>query len=270
MRVIEGQKTKLSRTMHGIAYDSQHDEIIVPVHLAGALLVFRGDAEGEDAPVRVIQGSHTGLLRPETVTLDVKHDEIFVGEDSGHDVLVFHREANGDVAPLRVIHGAQTELDEVRGVAVDPERNLLVVSSRSATFPTGVFVFKRTDDGDVVPQAVIAGPKTGIVRIRQIAVSDGKIYVAVKNNKDSFDVNAAVPSPWNPDLPGFIGVWNISDNGDVPPRAWIKGPATGLIWPAGVALNSGDREIYAIDSVRNGMLTFFMPEVFDTSTPTKR
>src|SRR5207245_1600542 len=127
--------------MHGIAYDELHDEIIVPVHLAGALLVFRGDAEGEDPPVRVIQG------------------------------------------PL-------------------------------------------------------AGPKTGIVRIRQIAVYDGRIFVAVKNNKDSFDANAAAPSPWDPDVPGFIGVWNIGDNGNAPPRAWIKGPATGLIWPAGLALNS--------------------------------
>lgn len=264
VRVIEGQKTKLSRTMHGIAYDDQHDEIIVPVHLAGALLVFRGDAEGEDPPVRVIQGPRTGLLRPETVALDVKHNEVFVGEDSGQDVLVFSREASGDVAPLRVIRGAKTELDEVRGVAVDPERNLIVVSSRSKTFRTGVFVFKRTDDGDVAPQAIIAGPKTGVVRIRQIAVYDGRIYVAVKNNKDSFDATATVPSPWNPNVPGFIGVWNIGDNGDVPPRAWIKGPATGLIWPAGVALNPADREIYAIDSVRNGMLTFFMPEVFDS------
>jgi len=262
VRVIEGQKTKLSRTMHGIAYDELHDEIIVPVHLAGALLVFRGDAEGEDPPVRVIQGPHTGLLRPETVALDVKHNEILVGEDSGHDVLVFSREAHGDTAPLRVIRGPKTELDEVRGVAVDPDRNLIVVSSRSKTFPTGIWVFNRTDDGDVVPQAIIAGPKTGIVRIRQIAVYDGRIFVAVKNNKDSFDANAAAPSPWDPDVPGFIGVWNIGDNGNAPPRAWIKGPATGLIWPAGLALNSADREIYAIDSVRNGMLTFFMPEVF--------
>ena len=263
IRVIEGQKTKLSRTMHGIAYDALHDEIIVPVHLAGALLVFRGDAQGEDPPVRVIQGPHTGLLRPETVALDVKNNEILVGEDSGHDVLVFPREANGDVAPLRVIRGPKTKLDEVRGVAVDPDRNVIVVSSRSRTLPTGIFVFHRTDDGDVAPQAIIAGPKTGIVRIRQIAVYEGRIFVAVKNNKDSFDVSAAAPSPWNPDVPGFIGVWDIGDNGDVPPRAWIKGPATGLIWPAGVALDPADHEIYAIDSVRNGMSTFFMPELFD-------
>ena len=47
VRVIEGQGTKLSRTMHGIAYDAVRDEIIVPVHLAGAVLVFRAGASGE-------------------------------------------------------------------------------------------------------------------------------------------------------------------------------------------------------------------------------
>lgn len=266
VRVIEGQGTKLSRTMHGIVYDSVHDEMIVPVHLAGAILTFRGDAKGEEAPIRVIQGPQTHILRPETVAVDLVHNELFVGEDGGKDVLVFRRDANGNVPPLRTIRGPKTGLDEVRGVAVDPVRNLLVVSSRSehGKGTTGVFVFNRTDDGDVTPRAVIAGPKTGILRIRQVDVDpeQGKIFVAVKNNRESYRLADDSPSPWNPQAPGFIGIWDIADNGDVPPRAVIKGPASGLVWPAGLALNAKEREIYTIDSVRNGMLTYFVPEVF--------
>src|SRR4029078_7581850 len=34
-RTIEGQQTHLSRTMHGLAFDPIHDEIIVPVALSG-------------------------------------------------------------------------------------------------------------------------------------------------------------------------------------------------------------------------------------------
>ena len=30
-RVLEGQNTLLSRTMHGVAYDEKNDEIILPV-----------------------------------------------------------------------------------------------------------------------------------------------------------------------------------------------------------------------------------------------
>src|SRR5260370_32820823 len=206
VRVIEGQGTKLSRTMHGIAYDAVHDEMIVPVHLAGALLVFRGDAKGEEAPIRVIQGPHTRILRPETVALDLQHNEIFVGEDGGKDVMVFPREANGDVAPLRTIRGPKTGLDEVRGVAVDPIHNLLVVSSRGGNKgTTGVFIFNRTDDGDVAPRAVIAGPKTGILRIRQIDVDpeQGKIFVAVKKKRGSDPPDAGGPSTLNAAQPGL-------------------------------------------------------------------
>jgi DNA-binding beta-propeller fold protein YncE len=253
--------------MHGIVYDNMHDEIIVPVHLAGAVLVFRGDANGEEAPVRVIQGSRTRILRPETVALDDVHNEIFVGEDGGKDVLVFPRDANGNVPPLRMIRGQKTLLDEIRSLDVDPVHNLLVVSSRSPKFPTGIFVFNRTDDGDVAPRAIIAGPKTGISRVRQVAVDpqQGRIFVAVKNNRDVYQLDAAEPSPWDAAQPGFIGVWDITDSGDVAPRGYIKGPATGLVWPAGIALNFADREVYTIDSVRNGMFVYFMPEFFAKS-----
>ena len=264
VRVIEGQGTHLSRTMHGIAYDAVHDEMIVPVHLAGAVLVFRGDAKGEQAPIRMIQGPRTQILRPETVTVDVPHGEIIVGEDGGKDILVFRRDAQGDTPPLRIIRGPKTGLDEVRGVAVDPARNLIVVSSYSRKGTTGLFIFDRMDEGDVVPKAVIAGPHTGIVRIRQVELDSGqgKIFVAVKNNTESYRFDAASPAPWNPAELGFIGVWDISDHGDVAPRAVIKGPASGLVWPAGVAINRRNREIYTIDSVRNGMFTYSVPEFF--------
>jgi hypothetical protein len=264
VRVIEGQGTHLSRTMHGIAYDAVHDEMIVPVHLAGAVLVFRGDAKGEEGPIRMIQGPHTQILRPETVTVDVPHGEIIVGEDGGKDILVFSREAQGDAAPLRIIRGPKTGLDEVRGVAVDPVRNVIVVSSYSKKGTTGLFIFNRVDEGDVAPKAIIAGPKTGIIRIRQVEVDSlqGKIFVAVKNNTESYRFDALSPSPWNSAELGFIGVWDIADSGDVAPRAILKGPATGMVWPAGVAFNARNREIYTIDSVRNGMLAYSVPEFF--------
>src|ERR1700758_2435481 len=216
--------------MHGIAADAVHDESIVPVHLAGAVLVFRAGASGEEAPIRIIQGPHTRILRPETVNVDVKNNEIVVGEDVGQDVMFFPRDANGDVAPLRTIRGPKTGLDEVRGVSVDPVHNLLVVASRSGKGTTGVYIFNRTDDGNVAPRAVIAGPRSGILRVRQVDVDPerGKIYVAVKNNLESYKFDAVAPSPWNPEKPGFIGVWNIDDNGDVPPRGIIKGPASGI------------------------------------------
>ena len=92
-------------------------------------------------PIRIIQGPHTRILRPETVDLDLKNNEIVVGEDGGKDVMFFPREGNGDVPPLRTIRGPKTGLDEVRGVAVDPVHNLVVVGSRSGDGHDREFLF---------------------------------------------------------------------------------------------------------------------------------
>ena len=107
-RLIAGQKTLLSRTMHDIRYDAVHDEFVVNNPFAQAILVFRGGADGEEEPIRVIQGPSTQLSVASRLDVDVVNDEIIVPE--GDRILVFPREGNGDVAPLRVIHGTDTRL----------------------------------------------------------------------------------------------------------------------------------------------------------------
>ncbi len=270
-RIISGQKTLLSRTMHGIVYNEKHDEVIVPVALAGAVLTFKGDFKGSDPPIRVLQGAKTRILRPDTLYLDPMHDEIFVDSGRG-SILVFPRTAEGDVPPVREIKGDKTLLDNIFGVAVDPVHDVLVVSNRtqmraaagSVVVGDRLLIFNRTDDGNVPPTRNIGGPKSGIIKLRQLEIDPepGHIYATVKNNNESYNFADPNPSPWDQAKPGFIGVWNVTDDGDVPPKAVIKGPATGLVWPAGVAINKREREIYAIDSVSNGLFTFAMPEFF--------
>jgi hypothetical protein len=83
VRVLEGQRTLISRTMHGFAYDAIHDEIVVTSPLAQAILIFRGSASGEEPPVRVIQGPHTLIDGPpnlgnDRVSIDPVNDEIYL------------------------------------------------------------------------------------------------------------------------------------------------------------------------------------------------
>ncbi|HEX9367712.1 MAG TPA: hypothetical protein VF921_13870 [Vicinamibacterales bacterium] len=266
-RVIAGQTARVSRTMHGIFYDPAHDEIVVPVALGGAVLTLPGGADGGAAPLRVLQGPKTGLVQPDTLYVDVAHDEMIV--DSGDDsVLVFPRTANGDVAPIRRIGGPATRIRNIYGMTVDSVHNLIVVANRvdlgGRASEDGILIFNRTDTGDVAPRAVIAGPRTGIIKIRQVVVDEerGQIFATIKNNFENYAFEQERPSPWDPDKTGFIGVWSITDNGDVPPRGVIKGPATGLVWPAGVAINPANHEVYAIDSVSNALFMFNMPELF--------
>lgn len=271
VRIIAGQATRLSRTMHGIAYDSAHDEIVVPVALAAAVLSFRGGATGAESPLRVIQGPATQLIRPHTVAVDEKNEEIIVGDSSSRSIVVFPRDANGNSPPKRIIQGAKTGLLFIVGVAVDPIHDRIVASSASSVpgGTTGLFIFGRTDQGDVPPRAVIAGPRTGIFRPWQLAIdpTQGKIFVAAINNENrppyqldkpraDFARDVELPSPWQSGTLGFIGVWDINDSGDVPPHAVIKGPGSLLVHPAGVAIDLKDGEIFATDSVRNGLFSF--------------
>ncbi len=224
-RVITGQGSKLGRTIHGLAYDPVHDEIVVPNALADAILVFRGSANGDEPPIRVIQGPCTKLVTPHSVSLDLEHGEILVASLTGKRINVFRWDANGNAPPVRVITGPQTQLGHLVGIAVDPVQNLMAVANSE-----DILVFNRTDDGNVAPRARIAGRKTGITA--------------------------------EPTL-GFVGIWNITDNGDVPPRAMIRGPFSGLLHPVGLALNPTDGEIYVSDSVRNGILSFLVPDLFE-------
>jgi hypothetical protein len=116
------------------------------------------------------------------------------------------------------------------------------------------------------------GLKTGIGdEPWQMELYKGKIFVAASNHLHQnlytdvtlkSDAKQVPEDPWlNPNL-GFVGVWNITDNGDVPPLAKIKGPFSGLLHPVGLALNPKDGEIYVSDSVRNGVFSFLLPQFF--------
>jgi hypothetical protein len=303
-RIIEGQNTKLSRTMHGIAYDEVHDEILIPVALSGAVLVFRGGATGEEAPLRVIQGQRTQLIRPHTIAVDPINNEIIVGDPSNRSVTIFAREANGDVAPLRMIRGPRTNIHTVVGVGVDPTRGLIFAASRSiGAVDSGILMFRRSDTGNVEPLRKITGPRTGALgRFRQMAVDveRGRVYLAVQAFRPQSPTPTKSADLYNDPKAlaelrrrvedddegereegggrrrsggaralvtiGFIGGWDVGDSGDVPPRWIIRGPSTKSSGFAGVALNPINGEIYGVGAGFNGFLTYFVPQFFERPT----
>lgn len=266
-RIISGQASRLGRTVHGLAYDPEHDEIVVPNPLADAVLVFRAGANGAEPPLRVIQGPCTKLVLPHAVSLDLEHHEILVASLTGKTITVYPWNANGNVAPLRMLKGPKTKLGHVVGLGVDTASDLMAVANSEE-----ILIFRRTDNGDVAPRGVIGGPHTGIGdEPWQIQMHRGRIFLAASNHLHQNLYSGVtlkqgytkVPAdPWNNPNLGFIGVWNITDNGDVAPSAIIKGPFSGLLHPVGLALNPPSGEIFVSDSVRNGLFTFLTPELF--------
>jgi hypothetical protein len=282
-RVIEGQATNLSRTMHGIAYDAIHDEIVIPVALSGAVLVFKADASGEVPPARAIQGTRTRLVRPHTVAVDPVNNEILTADPSMRAIVVFDRMANGNVSPKRVISGPKTGLLDIVGLDVDPIRNVIVASSRKGNGDkVGLFVFDRLANGDVAPKQFIGGPNSKLAHFRQVTIdpATGNIFLAQQNTRmkqmeayvlekprEEFKPREKEKSDEDDDSDegrldtmGFIAVYAPDDNGDIPPRAIIKGPGIRMAGAAGVALNPRKKEIITVGG--NGFQTFLLPDFF--------
>jgi hypothetical protein len=243
-RVIEGGHTRLSRTSHAIVYDEKNDEIVVPNPLAEAILFYPGGASGDVAPVRTIQGSRTLLQENDELALDSVHDELVVPTTQA--ILIFSRSANGNVAPLRVISGPKTKIFRARGIAVDPLNNVIAVGNAD---PQGILIFNRTDEGDVAPRAIITGPRTGIYALKGFAAIPERKELIATVETPGVQVTRNVGE-------AFVGIWNITDNGDVPPKVAIKGQTTQLIAPRGAAVDFQHQEIFIIDKVQNAFFTY--------------
>lgn len=247
-RLLAGQQTLMSRTMHDIRYDPLNDEFVVNNPFAYAVLVFRGGASGDEAPIRVIQGPQTHLGRASRLELDPINNEILVPE--GGRVLVFDRTAEGDVPPKRILNN----VNRGGGIVVDPVNDLLILGSGGNNRnPGSIQIFDRTASGDTPPLRVIGGPRSGIIRSLQMQVYPPSGYIAMTQPGESgtFDPGGT-----------YVGFWHISDDGDVPPRFKLAGPQSTLIKPRGVALIPQHKEVLVADMSLNSVLVYYFPEIF--------
>jgi DNA-binding beta-propeller fold protein YncE len=253
-RIIQGQNTKLNRTVHAIAFDEIHDEIIVQSNIGQAVLTFRGGANGNEAPIRVIQGPKTLLRDPQSLFIDPVNNEIYVLNMGTDDtLLVYDRLAQGDVAPKRVLKSPAA----IGGVgAADPVSNLIFLAGYAAD---GIYVYDRTAQGTTKPLRVIGGgPVSGLRRPGRIVTHSPTRSIVVtsaqgQGTRDQATMNL-VPDLW-------IGVWNQDDEGDVAPRYTLaKGH---LSMPRGLTLDPKKKTVIVSDKYTNAVLTFSLPELFD-------
>jgi hypothetical protein len=242
LTAIEGQRTLLGRTMHGMGYDAVRDEIVVPHQFGQGILVFRATANGEEPPVRVIRGSKTRLIAPDRVAVDDVNGEYYVPE--GEEVLVFPREADGNVAPSRILSGPNTGFVASRAIAVDTKRNLLIVVASGRRGDTEILIFDRKASGDAKPLRVI----TGLNASQNVTIEPerGLIFVVQLGENT-----------------GYVGVWSVADSGNVPPRHVIGGPNGTLFDPRGVVLDVKNQAVLVSDKQLNAVLTYQVPAVFN-------
>ena len=125
-------------------------------------------------------------------------------------------------------------MKNARNIVIDPVRNLIAVSSRN-----GTLIFNRTDSGNVKPRAIIKG----IGGKFRLIPSKGWI---VGTGQDAAGKEG-------------IGVWSITDNGDVLPFYLLTNPNGGL-GGNDIALNPKEKEVFLGDRVSVTVYSF--PEIF--------
>jgi DNA-binding beta-propeller fold protein YncE len=117
-----------------------------------SITVYRKDAQGNVAPLRVIQGPKTLLNWPTSIAVHPDRGELFVANDTSDNITVYRSDANGDVAPIRVLKGPKTLIKNPTGIALDLANKELWVASFGSHSAT---VFPVDASGDVAPKRVI-------------------------------------------------------------------------------------------------------------------
>ena len=276
VRRIEGQNTHLNRPIHSIFYDAIHDELVVPSAQGQAIMTFRGGVDGEEAPMRIIQGPKTQLVFPDMCTVDPVHNEIFVpvrgaGVIEGRSMIyVFDRTAQGDVAPIRKLGGPNSNLGGNPSVVWDHD---LLLSSSRGRGNRGVGVFNRTATGDARPlRRITGGPKSGTNGPgTPVWIPGTRNFLAETRPfgaKTAGDLPGAPDNYQTPeDALTFIGVWSIDDNGDVAPRYTIAHNV--LKEFRNMTLDPKNKTIMIADKTANAIYTFSFPEAWESLPPAR-
>ena len=176
LRLLQGESTRLSDA-HGIAIDTKNQLLFVnnwgnisDYKIAGSgrfeapsISVYPLNANGDTAPLRVIQGSKTQLNWPGAMSVDPERGELYVANDAGNSVIVFRETDTGDVQPARILKGNKTGISYPTGVFVDTKNRELWVSNLGNSSAT---VYPLTASGDVAPLRTIRSAPAGKVSLR--------------------------------------------------------------------------------------------------------
>ncbi len=228
---------------YGIAADEEHQELYLTVQHRNSVVVYRKMAEGDEKPLRTIQGKATLLEDPHGVAVDTGRDLLFVanygnarqpgvggsGTFQPPSISVYPRTASGDVAPVAVIKGPNTQLNWPAGIAVDPEGGELFVANDAAD---SILVFRVTDQGNATPLRVLKGPRTRLKNPTGVTLDleNGELWVS------NFGNHSAT-------------VFSLTADGDTPPLRTIRAAPQEKL-----ALGIGNPGAVAYDPKRDELL----------------
>ncbi len=170
IRTIVGDQTQLNDP-HGIAVDFNNQLLFVSNHGNGiqhstnsgnfappSITIHDLQADGNAAPLRIIEGPRTQLNWPANMWVDGEKGELYVANDGEDSLLVFRITDNGNASPSRVVKGANTMISKPTGVFLDTKNDEVWVSNMGNHAAT---VYDRTANGHVAPKRIIRSAPLG-------------------------------------------------------------------------------------------------------------
>jgi DNA-binding beta-propeller fold protein YncE len=244
-----GRLLAVPHQAYALGLNKASNEIAMTVQSLDAVVFYRSEAKGVEAPLRSILGADTGLADPHGIYLDEANKEIVVanhgnwgegdvsapsaaetagGRFEPPSIRVFAGAAEGNAKPLRTIAGSRTKLNWPMQIAVDSSNNEIAVANNG---DNSVLIFRRTDSGDVAPVRVIRGRQTGIDQPMSVAIDSKNNEIWVAN----FGAHTAL-------------VFDRRANGDAAPKRIIRNapagtPTIGFGNPMAAAYDTKRQEI---------------------------
>ena len=273
-RVIAGPDTGIEFVCGLYVDQPSGDLYAIHADTAAVMQVFSRDAEGNVPATREL---HTGSnARGRGFAVDSINNELFIASQHNSAVAVWPKEAEGEEPPIRLLQGDRTRLANPTGMALDMNRELLFVANHGQTssrninqpnpenrplgirdavpgsgrfLPPSINVYHRTASGNTAPVRVIEGPNTGLNWPAAIAIDsrNGELFVAN-------------------DIGDSVLVFAPDAEGDAAPIRVIEGPATSMDSPSGVFVDTKNDELW-VANYGNHTMAVFSPRADGNTVP---
>jgi DNA-binding beta-propeller fold protein YncE len=201
----------------GVTIDNAHAEMLITIQHDSAIVTYRKMADGKESPIRILQGTKTGIADPHGIAIDPRDDVVFVANyGSTHDTSATIEKRTG------VPSGGQ----DVGKTNWPLGREYAIPGSGTMSAPS-IAVHKRTDSGNAAAVRIIQGPAT------QLDWPTGLAFDAER--RELFVANDAGSS---------VLVFDANARGNAAPKRVLKGVKTDLANPTSVFVDAKNGELW--------------------------
>jgi len=223
----------------GLALGKSTDELAVTAEIFNAVVFYRREAKGVEAPVRVIRGSKTRLADPHGIYWDDANAEIGVASHGNFRGVIHNAGAGCAPGPVPA-KSEPMKSETAESESSKSESAKSEAAEEGGEFrPPSIAIFSAKAKDDQAPLRIIEGDATKLDWPMGIAEDSVHNTIVVANNGDN-----------------SILIFDRQRGGNVAPIRIIRGGRTGIDRPMGLAIDAKNGEIWISNYGNHTALAF--------------